>query len=224
MRAAAALLAGLLAVPAPACELELILAVDVSGSVNAQEYRLQTEGMAAAFRAPAVARAVAALDGGMIVSVTQWSGISRQALILDWTHLAAPEQLHAFAGRIETMPRRWRSFSTAIGEALLNAEAVSAGAPLRCARRVVDVSGDGVSNEGVSPGPIARRLAAGGHTINGLVIRGADPDPAGHYAREVIAGPGAFVELAEGFADFPRAFLRKLLRELEPPMILSDGH
>jgi hypothetical protein len=80
-----------------------------------------------------------------------------------------------------------------------------------------------VSNEGRPPRPEAARLAADGYVINGLAIRGAEPDPVEHYEREVIAGPGAFVEVAESFADFPRAILRKLLREIDRPMIVSDA-
>ena len=89
---------------------------------------------------------------------------------------------------------------------------------------MIDVSGDGVSNEGSAPRDISNALAARGYTINGLVIRGADPDPVAHYRTEVIGGPGAFVEIAEDFQDYPRAILRKLLREIDQPMILSaDG-
>jgi hypothetical protein len=206
---------------AAACALELILAVDVSGSVNAREYALQAAGMAAAFRHPDVAEAVEAMPGGMAVAVTQWSGLTRQRRMTGWHLLSDAASLAAFAERLETTPRAWRNFSTAIGEALAHARAVSREAPVTCRRRVIDVSGDGVSNEGPPPRAAADRLAAEGYTVNGLVILGAEPDPAAHYAAEVIAGPGAFVEVAADFEDYPRAFLRKLLREIAPPVIVS---
>ena len=103
----------------------------------------------------------------------------------------------------------------AIGEALEHARLVSADAPMPCERRVIDVSGDGVSNEGRPPRPVAQTLADLGFTVNGLVIRGADPDPLPHFEMEVIAAPGAFIEVAASFEDYPRAILRKLLREID---------
>jgi len=131
--------------------------------------------------------------------------------------------MRAFAAEVRSAGRAWRNFSTAIGEALAHAARVSATAPVRCGRRVIDVSGDGVSNEGGPPAPVAAALAAQGYTINGLVIRGADPDPLPHYRTEVVAGPGAFVEVAQTFDDYPAAILRKLLREIDQPMILSGA-
>jgi hypothetical protein len=222
---ALALAAGLALAPgaAAACALELILAMDVSGSINAREYALQAGGLADAFEDPALVEAVERLDGGMLVTLTQWSGGSRQSHVVGWHRATDAEDLAAFARAIRASRREWRNFSTAIGEALVHAEAVSRGAPATCGRRVIDVSGDGVSNEGRPPRPEAERLAADGYVINGLAIRGAEPDPVEHYEREVIAGPGAFVEVAESFADFPRAILRKLLREIDRPMIVSDA-
>ncbi|MEM9146753.1 MAG: DUF1194 domain-containing protein [Pseudomonadota bacterium] len=209
--------------PALACGLELILAIDVSGSINAREYALQVGGMADAFDNPSLHAAVGQLPGGMLVTITQWSGGSRQRHMTDWYTVSEPASLVQFAEVIRTTPRAWRNFSTAIGEALIHAGEVSRAAPHPCARRVIDVSGDGVSNEGRAPFPVAQRLADQGYTINGLVIRGADPDPVSHYELEVIAGPGAFVEVAEGFEDYPRAILRKLLREIDRPMFISEA-
>ncbi|MEL6218967.1 MAG: DUF1194 domain-containing protein [Pseudomonadota bacterium] len=210
-------------VPASACGLELILAIDVSGSINAREYALQVGGLADAFDHPSLHDAVASVPGGVLVTMTQWSGGSRQRHMTDWHKIAEPAETSAYAEVIRTTPRAWRNFSTAIGEALVHAGQVSQTAPEACMRKVIDVSGDGVSNEGRSPRPEADRLANRGYTINGLVIRGADPDPVEHYDREVIAGPGAFVEVAEGFVDYPRAILKKLLREIERPMFVSEA-
>ena len=209
--------------PARACALELILALDVSGSVDRDEFALQVGGLADAFEDPAVAEAVEGLEGGMIATVTYWSGASRQHHATGWHRVSDAAGLARFAGAIRAAPRPWRNFSTAIGQALIHARQVSDTAPADCKRRVIDVSGDGVSNEGRPPAMISGRLERAGYTINGLVIRGAEPDPVEHYELDVIAGPGAFVEIAADFSDYPRAIRRKLLREISPPMIVSDA-
>ena len=211
--------------PAPAvpCALELILALDVSGSIDGTEFRLQSDGLADAFENRSLIAAIEGIDGGIIATMTHWSGSTRHRQMTAWHHLKGADSMYAFAAAVRSSGRAWRNFSTAIGEALVHASEVSARAPVRCKRRVIDVSGDGVSNEGRPPLTIARELASRGYTINGLVIRGADPDPVAHYRAEVIAGPGAFVEIAAGFEDYPRAILRKLLREIDQPMILSDA-
>ncbi len=207
--------------PALACALELILAVDVSGSVDGSEYALQTEGLAAAFETEVLAEAIGNLDGPVMVTLTQWSGLSRQRQVIGWRRLDMPDTLLAFAAEVRAVPRAFRNYSTAIGEALSHASGVSADNPLTCARRVIDVSGDGVSNEGRDPRGLADGLAARGYVVNAIVIRGADPDPYPYYRDEVIAGDGAFVETAEGFEDYPEAILRKLLREIDPPLLVG---
>ena len=222
---AAALAVGLLLAPVPAgaCALELILAVDVSGSIDASEFDLQANGLADAFDNPSLVAAVGELEGGLLVTMTHWSGSTRNRQMTGWHLLTDAGSMAAFAAEARATERAWRNFSTAIGEALLHAAEVSTTAPGTCKRRVIDVSGDGVSNEGRAPSTVSGALAAQGYTINGLVIRGADPDPVAHFRAEVIAGPGAFVEVAADFADYPRAILRKLLREIDQPLILSGA-
>lgn len=222
---AAALAAGLLMAPASAsaCALELILAVDVSGSIDTHEFDLQADGLADAFENPSLIGAISELEGGLLVTMTHWSGSTRHRQMTGWHRLTDAGSMAAFAAEARSAGRAWRNFSTAIGEALIHAAEVSATAPVTCKRRVIDVSGDGVSNEGTAPSTVSGALAVEGYTINGLVIRGADPDPVAHFRAQVIAGPGAFVEVAADFADYPRAILRKLLREIDQPLILSDA-
>ncbi len=205
------------------CTLELILAVDVSGSIDSNEFRLQTDGLADAFEHPSLISAVEELDGGMLVTMTHWSGTNRQRQMTHWRRVSDGASMASFAAEVRGSGRAWRNFSTAIGEALAHAAQISTTVPQTCKRRVIDVSGDGVSNEGRPPSMFSRALAAEGYTINGLVIRGADPDPVAHYRNEVIAGPGAFVEVASSFDDYPRAILKKLLREIDQPLILSEN-
>lgn len=224
MKALFAALALVCALPglAVACALELILAVDISGSIDRDEFALQTEGMAAAFEDPNLAEAIAHQDGGIVVTLTQWSGATRQRHVTDWYHLTTPDTLAPFAQAIRRGGRQWRNYSTAIGEALAHAHKVGTSAPLTCKRKVIDVSGDGVNNEGRDPRAVARALAAQGYTINALVIRGDSPDPVKYYRTHVIAGPNAFIEVAQNFEDYPRAILRKLLKEIEQQALVSE--
>lgn len=209
--------------PVLACALELILAVDVSGSINKEEFALQTEGMAAAFENPDLAEAIIHQDGGVLATLTQWSGATRQRQVTDWHLLTGPDSMAAFAQQIRRGGRDWRNYSTAIGEALFHAMKVGETAPVACKRKVIDMSGDGVSNEGRAPRSMADALAALGYTINGLVIKGDTPDPVRYYKRNVLAGPRAFLEIARDFEDYPRAILRKLLREIEQQALVSEA-
>lgn len=206
-----------------ACALELILAVDISGSIDQNEYALQTEGMAAAFETPQLAEAIIHQEGGIYATLTQWSGATRQRQVTGWHHLTGPESMSDFANAIRQGGRNWRNYSTAIGEALFHAMKVGESAPADCKRKVVDMSGDGVSNEGRAPRAMADALAALGYTVNGLVIRGDSPDPVKYYEINVLAGPQSFLEIAQDFEDYPRAILRKLLKEIEQQALISSA-
>lgn len=203
---------------AVACGLELVLALDVSRSVINAEYNLQRGGLAEAFRHPEVVQAVGWIPGGVMTTVTQWSGPENQAQSIGWRHLQDPESVLAFADEIDAVQRRFYAAYTAVGDALWHASALGATNPVKCGRRVIDISGDGASNRGRDPRAISRSLAAKGVTINAMAIQGASPDPAEYYAKHVIAGSGAFVETAASFDDYGPAILRKLLRELTPSL------
>ena len=218
-----ALLLALSPALAKACALELILAVDTSGSIDEREFALQMEGMAIAFEHPSLVSAVAAQEGGILVTLTQWSGASRQRQVTDWHLLTDAASMLSFANAIRHSGRDWRNYSTAIGEALKHALEVGRTVPATCKRRVVDLSGDGVNNEGAPPRAVADALAAQGYTVNGLVIRGDTPDPVRHYEINVLAGPRAFLEIAQSFDDYPRAILRKLLKEIEQQALISEA-
>ena len=218
--AAMLLLAGALVLDHPAraqeCGLELVLAMDVSRSVVSSEFDLQMGGLALAFRDPEVAEAITWTPGGVMATVTQWSGAAAQMQPVPWTHLTDAASAAAFAAAIERQERAFFASYTAVGEALFHANRLSATNPRRCARRVIDISGDGASNRGRPALPMAEALAANGVTVNGLVIMGAWPDPVEYYLRNVVRGDGAFLETAANFADYADAIKRKLLRELTP--------
>jgi len=214
---ACALVAAALFGPAPAgaqpCQLALVLALDASSSVDAREYRLQTEGIAAAFADPDVAGAILAA-GGVLVTAFEWSGREQHVPYAPWTWLDSPTAIDAFAARIGAASRRFVEFPTALGHALGYSAIRLSRAPMACRRQVVDVSGDGVNNDGFGPGSAYRAHDFDRVTVNGLVVKGADPDPEAYYRTQVMHGPGAFVEIAADYGDYARAMRRKLLREI----------
>jgi Ca-activated chloride channel family protein len=203
----------LAAVPgaALACDLALALAVDVSGSVDSKEYRLQMDGLAAGLRDPIVSEALVRAQAQ--VMLVHWSGSTRQVTSIPWTQIAGFDDLENLAGTIETSPRPWRNFSTAVGEALLHTGAAFARVP-DCRRRVIDVSGDGPSNEGVAPAEVRNRLREWGITVNAIAIEATEPELTAWFFENVIRGEGAFVITASDFQDYPSKIRRKLLREV----------
>jgi Ca-activated chloride channel family protein len=196
--------------PARACELALLLAVDVSGSVDPQEYRIQMGGLAAALRDGSVADAL--VEQGAQVALIQWTGSSRQRQTVPWTKMRSHADVLTLADTIEGDARIWRNFSTAVGEALEVARAAF-GPVSHCTRRVIDVSGDGTSNEGIDPITQRPLLRADEVTVNAIAIETDDADLTAYFFENVLVGPGAFVVTANGFADYPEQIKRKLQRE-----------
>ncbi len=192
------------------CDLALMLAVDVSGSVDAQEFRLQMDGLAAALRDGIVADALVGQRAQM--ALIQWTGSSRQRQTVAWTAMHSHGDVLALADRIESDPRIWRNYSTAIGEALEVSRAAFASVS-HCLRHVIDVSGDGVSNEGGDPRAQRPHLRAAEITVNAIAIETDQTDLTAYFFENLITGPGAFVVTANGFADYPEQIRRKLQRE-----------
>lgn len=201
----------LLPFPVFACDIALALAVDVSGSVDPDEYHLQMKGLADALRDGAVADALVAAQARLIL--IQWTGDSRQTVSVPWSTVATYPDVEKLALDIETAPRAWRHFSTAIGAALEFTVDQFAGIE-DCKRRVIDVSGDGFSNEGVEPQSLRSGLWRAGFTVNALAIENTEDDLTSYYWENVIAGENAFVMTANGFDDYPKRIKQKLLREV----------
>lgn len=202
----------LLARPAIACDLALLFAVDVSGSVDPNEYRIQMEGLAHALRDDQISESLVA--GNAALAVVQWTGTSRQKITIPWVEIGSHNALDAFAASVAADTRVWRNFSTAIGEGLRLSLSAFDEAP-NCVRRVIDISGDGISNEGVEPSQMRAVAGNKGITVNALVIEDATAgDLTGYYFENVITGPGAFVVTADGYADYPDRMREKLLREV----------
>lgn len=220
---AAALLA-LLAVPAAAadCRLALVLAMDVSSSVDPSEDRLQRQGTATALTSPEVAEAFFASDLPVALAVYEWSGRYNQQVILDWTMIDSPMALTGAAEIVAASLRSHNEFPTAMGYALGFGAGLLARAP-ECLEKTLDISGDGQNNEGFGPDIAYREFPFDGVTVNGLAINAADFEGElgliAFYRGEVLHGPGAFVVIADGFSDFARAMRQKLVREVSPAAI-----
>jgi hypothetical protein len=194
----------------------MVLAVDGSASVTYEEFGLIAGGMAAALRDPAV---VEGLAGTSILALLLWSGTGQQDVITPWTRIAAAADLAAFADQVDNMPRTVRAGATAIGEALLASLTLLAGVPAVPKRNIVNVIGDGRSNDGIAPGPIRDRMVAGGITINGLCILHEEPDLLASYTEEVVGGPGSFAVTCRAYEDFAEAMRQKLTREDKGPIV-----
>lgn len=204
-------------------DLELVLAVDVSGSVDPEEAQLQREGYVDALLNPKVQAAIRGGPFGRIVATyVEWAGDTYQHTVIGWTVLQDGASLESFASAIAespTMTAQWTSISAAIDYSARLFD----GNGYEGTRRVIDVSGDGVNNRG-RPVEWARDQAvAAGITINGLPILNDRPNPWGgappldldaYYRDHVIGGAGAFLVPAINFEAFADAILAKLLLEI----------
>lgn len=216
LRALALALACLTAWPATACETALLLAIDVSGSIDAADYRLQADGLAAALSDPAVTEVL--VRDQVALAVVQWSGAGQHALSLPWQRMLTPEAVAAFAARAAALPRAFQGSDTAVGQAIDFAldqfSAVS-----DCRRKVIDISGDGQENAGFTDARARARAITAGVALNAIAIEDPGPGvPITTYYRTRIITPGGFVVTARGLGDYAGTLRLKLLRELAAPI------
>lgn len=212
------------------CRLALVLALDVSASVDEREYTLQLEGVARSLEAPEI-RNLLLQDRSAFVelSVFEWSAVAHKVIVLPWTKLDSVFALENAAMRIRNHSQSRAGSRTGIGAALEFASAMLSERP-ECLQHKVDVSGDGKNNVGDSPSYVRRLPELANVTINALVITDAGDDPSastGHYDKQfdlhgyfkeqVIWGPGAFSVSVVGFENYADAMLRKLVREMQFP-------
>ncbi len=220
-----ALVAGLVSPAIAACRQALAIGLDISGSVDASEYRLQMDGLASAFLDQDVQRAFLAMpDAHVRLFIYEWGGYGTQRPLLDWTDVTDATVLTMIADRLLSTVRRPHDPATALGRAMQYGGAALAGQG-DCWRLTIDLSGDGESNIGPRPVDVKNETALLNVTINALVI-GADAAPftdkrnseiaelTAYFRTEVIRGPDAFVEAAIEFEEFQAAMARKLLKEL----------
>ncbi len=222
MRAIAALallvLAGVLVRPAAAqtpVDLQLVLAVDASGSVNQERFELQKQGYAAAFRTPQVLQAIGAgARQSIAVAMVQWTGPTLHVVVVDWMLVHDKASANALAGAIAAAPRQLFGGGTSLSGAIDVALELLAHSPYRGERRAIDISGDGSNNRG-RPAALARDAAVqAGVVINGLPILTLEPDLDTYYRENVIGGPGSFVIAVRSYDAFAEAILNKLVTEI----------
>lgn len=208
------------------CRQALALGLDVSGSVDAREYRLQLDGLATALNAPQVRDKLMVMPAAPVrLMVYEWSGPSDQAVVVPWTVIDNATALDGIIATLRATQRRDASPGTALGVAMSEG-ARHLRAQGRCWKRTLDLSGDGKSNLGPRPRDMQARLSGSGITINALLIGVDDPQTgdirqaeiaelSSYFRAEVVLGQDAFVQTALGFTDYARAMTQKLMRELE---------
>jgi hypothetical protein len=215
--------------PARAAEpvdLLLVLAADVSRSVDSQKFQLQREGYAAALANPRVLDTIRSGRHGRIgVLFLEWSGLGNQKVVIDWMMIDGAKAAQAFGDRLLESPRSFAD-RTSISGGIDAAVAQFAGAPFAAERRTIDVSGDGTNNAGRDIGQARDEALAVGITINGLVILSETPLPwnpehtnppgglAKYYRDNVVGGPGSFVLEAKDFNSFGQAIIKKMIAEI----------
>lgn len=206
----------IVAFPARACDTALVLAIDVSGSIDAGEYVIQTHGLADALLDPDVIEAL--LQGQSALAVVHWSGSGKQALVQPWKRMLDVDAVRRFSDAARAMPRAFVASDTAVGEAV----AYSLGqfpAVADCRRKVIDISGDGPENAGFTVTRARADAIAAGVEINAIAIEdpGLPAPIAAFYAKWVIT-PKGFVMVTRGLQAYPETLRMKLLRELVKPV------
>src|ERR1700736_5616944 len=223
---AAAILVSVAARAAENVDLLLVLAVDVSRSIDATKFQLQREGYAAAVADPHVLEAIHSGRAGRIgLTFVEWSGVGAQKVVIDWTTIGDSDSAKGFGDRLLEAPRSFAD-RTSISGAIEFAMGQLDKAPYEAARRTIDVSGDGTNNSGRDVTLVRDEALAKGVTINGLVILSERPlawnpehtNPPGglenYYRQNVIGGPRAFVMAAQDFNAFGQALINKLIAEV----------
>jgi len=212
-----------------AVDAAVVLAADVSRSINDEEFDLQRRGYAAAIVSDKLMEAIrSGPHGAIALAYVEWAGEGEQTIVVDWMVVRNPADAQKFAASLTSSPRSFLG-RTAIGSALDFAMGLFGEASLRTDRKVIDVSGDGTSNQGRPVGEARDAAIAAGAVVNGLAIfnrRAAaeggylalHTNPPGglakYYRDNVVGGPGAFVLPIDDFGNFGDAMIRKLTAEI----------
>lgn len=207
-------------------DLLLVLAADVSRSVDDKEFKLQREGYAEAMRDPRVLRAMTGGPTGRIAVVfVEWASEFEQRVVVDWAVIAGERDAEEMSQRIQNVPRSFWG-RTSISAAIEFSMGLLARCPFQSDRQVIDVSGDGTNNSGIEVTVARDSAVAKGVSINGLVIQSDEPMPTNpshthppgglkaYYEHNVIGGPGAFVLEAQSFETFGQLIISKLIKEI----------
>lgn len=198
--------------PARACEVALLLSIDISGSIDAGEYAIQTEGLALALNDASIVDALVA--GQMALAVVHWSGVGRQALVIKWQRMLSPADVVGFSNAVANQPRAFTASDTAVGEAI-DFSASQFPPVADCQRRVIDISGDGPENSGFTDAEASARTQDLGVEINAIAIEDmGQTNPVTRYYQKWVITKGGFVITARGLQDYPRAMREKIFREI----------
>lgn len=196
-------------------DVELVLAVDASGSVSHERFVLQQRGYVAAFRSQRLLQAIRSGPAGSIaVTMTQWTGPSMQVQVVPWTRISDEASMLAFAEAIEKTTRQLFGGGTSISGAIDHAMTLFAESDYNGARRVIDISGDGSNNRGRASADARDEAVQAGVVINGLPILAVEPFLDRYYWTNVVGGPNAFVIAVESYEAFAEAVLKKLIIEV----------
>ena len=217
---------GIPAALAETVDLALVLAADVSRSVDDDEFLLQRRGYAAAVTDPRVLQAIAASPhGGIAICFVEWSGPAEQQVVADWTMIRDGESGAGFAATLLNAPRSFAG-RTSISAAIDFSRAYFTKSQVTAERRVIDVSGDGTNNSGRPARDARDEAVAAGITVNGLAIINEHPNPGyfahtqppeglpEYYWQNVVGGPGAFLLVVQDFNSFGEAITNKLVNEI----------
>ncbi|SFR38510.1 Ca-activated chloride channel family protein [Yoonia tamlensis] len=196
--------------PAWACDVALVLAIDVSNSIDSAEYRLQVDGMADALRDPEIVDAL--VKGDVAIAVMQWSGADEQQVSIPWTRVRTAFDAQMLSEDARAISRAYTLSGTAPAEAIYSALALLRSAP-PCARQVIDISGDGTPNAGSNVNLARQAAVRAGVTINAIAIEFLGLTISSYYKTTVIT-PQGFVITARRHDAYPQAIRAKILREV----------
>jgi uncharacterized protein DUF1194 len=207
-------------------DLLLVLAADVSRSVDHQKFELQRQGYAAAVSNPQVLDAIrSGINGKIALNFLEWSGVGAQKVVIDWTIIDSPETARRFGDQMVEAPRSFADRTSISGGIEFAMEQLKR-APFQAPRRTIDISGDGTNNAGRDVRLARDEAVAQGVTINGLVILSQSQVPwnpehtnppgglENYYRENVVGGPGSFVVAADGFEAFGKAIIKKMIAEI----------
>jgi hypothetical protein len=216
-------------------DLLLVLAADVSRSIDDAKFKLQRDGYAAALTDPAIVRAMAAGPHKKIAAVfIEWAGVGETKIVVEWTSIGSAEDARVFADRVVATPRPFYG-RTSIAGAIEIGLAQLAASPFKADRRIIDISGDGTNNAGRDVMEARDQANAAGVIVNGVVILSAVPLPfnpahthppgglLAYYEKNVIGGPGSFAIAAESFETFGQAMRTKLIKEIAAVATVPPG-
>jgi hypothetical protein len=199
----------------PVVDLQLVLAVDASGSVSNERFILQQRGYSAAFRDPRLLEAIrSGTTRRIAVTMTQWTGSDQQMQVVPWRMVGDEGSMLEFADAIDEAPRQLFGGGTSISGAIDHAVRLFPKSGVTSERRVIDISGDGANNRGRAAADARDDAVRAGIGINGLPILTLEPSLDQYYWDHVIGGPGAFVIVVETYEAFAEAILKKLVIEI----------